>query len=57
MIHEVTITATWTVSIDADNEDEAAKKALEHTLENLDQPLIAVNKVIPDPYNEAADNG
>ena len=58
MRYEVTIVATNTVLIDADNEEEAERKALELGVwETLDGADYEVTDVIPDPFNEAADNG
>ena len=58
MRYEVTIMATNIVLIDANDEDEAAQKALElGVFETLDGADYDVFSVIPDPYNEAADNG
>ena len=58
MRYEVTIVATNTVLIDADNEDEARQKALElGVFETLDGADYDVTSVFPDPYNEEADNG
>ena len=58
MRFEVTIVATNTVLIDANDEDDAAQKALElGVFETLDGADYDVTSVVPDPYNEAADNG
>ena len=58
MRFEVTIVATNTVLIDANDEDDAAQKALElGVFETLDGAGYDVTSVVPDPYNEAADNG
>ena len=58
MRYEVTIVATNTVLIDANDEDDAAQKALElGVFETLDGADYDVTDVVPDPYNEAADNG
>jgi hypothetical protein len=52
------IVATNTVLIDADNEEEAERKALELGVwETLDGADYEVTDVIPDPFNEEADNG
>ena len=58
MRFEVRIVATNWVLIDADNEEEAERKALELGVwETLDGADYEVTEVIPDPFNEAADNG
>ena len=58
MEFEVRIVATNTVIIEADNPDEAAEKALALGVwETLDGADYDVTSVVPDPYNEAADNG
>ena len=58
MRYEVTIVATNTVLIDADNEDDATQQALAlGVFETLDGTDYDVTSVVPDPYNEEADNG
>ena len=60
MRFEVTIVATNTVLIDADNEDEARQVALqlyERQERFLDGADYEVTDVVPDPFNEEADNG
>lgn len=58
MRYEVTIVATNTVLIDADNEDDAHDKALALGVwETLDGADYSILNVIADPYNEEADNG
>ena len=58
MRYEVTIVATNTVLIDADSEDDAHDKALALGVwETLDGADYNILNVIPDPYNEEADNG
>ena len=58
MRFEVTIVATNTVLIDADNEDDAHDKALALGVwETLDGADYSILNVIPDPYNEETDNG
>jgi len=58
MRYEVTIVATNTVLIDADNEDDAHDKALALGVwETLDGADYSILNVIPDPYNEETDNG
>ena len=58
MRYEVTIVATNTVLIDADNEDDAHDKALALGVwETLDGADYSILNVIPDPYNEEVDNG
>ena len=58
MRYGVMIVATNTVLIDADNEEEAECKALELGVwETLDGADYEVPDVIPDPFNEEADNG
>ena len=58
MRYEVTIVATNTVLIDADNEDDATQQALAlGVFETLDGADYDVTSVFPDPYNEEADNG
>ena len=58
MRYEVTIVATNTVLIDADNEDDATQQALAlGVFETLDGADYDVTRVIPDPYNEAGDCG
>ena len=58
MRYGVMIVATNTVLIAADNEEEAERKALELGVwETLDGADYAVTDVIPDPFNEEADNG
>ena len=58
MRYEVTMMITNTFLVDADNEEEAERKALElGVFETLDGADYDVFSVVPDPYNEAADNG
>ena len=58
MRYGVMIVATNTVLIDADNEEEAERKALELGVwETLDGADYEVTDVTPDPFNEEADNG
>ena len=58
MRDEVTLMITNTFLVDADNEEEAERKALElGVFETLDGADYDVFSVVPDPYNEAADNG
>tara|TARA_R100000426_G_C4750354_1_gene83091 strand:+ start:117 stop:275 length:159 start_codon:yes stop_codon:yes gene_type:complete len=49
---------TNTFLVDANDEHDAAQKALElGVFETLDGADYDVTSVVPDPYNEAADNG
>ena len=58
MKYEVTMMITNTFLVDADNEEEAERKALElGVFETLDGADYDVFSVVPDPFNEAADNG
>jgi hypothetical protein len=53
MRYEVTIVATNTVLIEADNEDDATQQALAlGVFETLDGADYDVTNVVPDPYNE-----
>jgi len=58
MRYEVTMVITNTYLVDADNEQDAELQVRDlgvwDTLANAD---FAVTSVVPDPYNEAADNG
>ena len=58
MRFEVTIVATNTVVIDAASEAEAHDKALALGVwDTLDGADYEVSNIIPDPYNEEANNG
>ena len=58
MRYEVTMMITNTFLVDADNEEEAERKALElGVFETLDGADYDVFSVVPDPFNEEADNG
>ena len=58
MRYEVTIVATNTVLIDADSESEAHDKALALGVwDTLDGADYSILDVVPDPFNEEADNG
>ena len=58
MRYEVTMVITNTFLVDADNEDDATQQALAlGVFETLDGADYDVTSVVPDPYNEAADNG
>ena len=58
MRYEVTMMITNTFLVDADNEEEAERKALElGVFETLDGADYDVTSVVPDPFNEEADNG
>ena len=58
MRYEVTLMATNTVLIDADSESDAHDKALALGVwETLDGADYSILNVVPDPFNEEADNG
>jgi len=58
MRYEVRMVITNTFLVDANDEHDAAQKALElGVFETLDGADYDVTSVVPDPYNEAADNG
>jgi len=58
MKYEVTMVITNTYLVDADNEDDATQQALAlGVFETLDGADYDVTSVVPDPFNEEADNG